>query len=191
MAKNKLAKVEDTKKDFASIVAATNKKNPAQQDIEALREMMREDASIWQNHGDWAKQTELVILNEYFETSGFLLETVKKKLANLRDELGWENATVLEKLLIRQVCLTWLRLYYLERQHQQATFGSHSLASGIYWDKRLSMAQKRHLKAIESLAKVRKMITQTAKLEAAASKAKSSHNLNSIKILEAMTKSGC
>ncbi|MEJ7860000.1 MAG: hypothetical protein WKF90_00040 [Pyrinomonadaceae bacterium] len=189
MAKNTLTKVDDTKKDFASIVAATNKKNPAQQDIEALREMMREDASIWQNHGDWAKQTELVILNEYFETSGFLLETVKKKLANLRDELGWENATVLEKLLIRQVCLTWLRLYYLERQHQQATSGSHSLVSGTYWDKRLSMAQKRHLKAIESLAKVRKMITQTAKLEAAASKAKSSHNLNSIKILEAMTKS--
>ncbi len=189
MAKNKLAKVEDTKKDFASIVAATNKKNPAQQDIEALREMMREDASIWQNHGDWAKQTELVILNEYFETSGFPLETVKKKLANLRDELGWENATVLEKLLIRQVCLTWLRLYYLERQHHQATSGSHSLVSGTYWDKRLSMAQKRHLKAVESLAKVRKMTAQTTKLEAAASKARSSQSMNSIKILKAMTKS--
>ncbi len=91
---------------FESIVAATNKKDPAQKDIEALREMMREDASIWQSYGDWAKQTELVILNEYFESSGFLLETVKKMLADLRDELGWQNATVIEKLLIRQICLT-------------------------------------------------------------------------------------
>lgn len=51
------------------------------------------------------------------------------------------------------------------------------------------MAQKRHLKAVESPAKVRKMIAQTAKLEATASEAKSSQTLNSIKILEGITKS--
>jgi hypothetical protein len=45
------------------------------------------------------------------------------------------------------------------------------------------------LKAIESLAKVRKMTARTARPEAAASKAKSSQILNSIKILESMTKS--
>jgi hypothetical protein len=52
----KLTKVKDNKKDFESILAATNKKNPAQQDIEALRELIREDSSIWQSYGDWAQQ---------------------------------------------------------------------------------------------------------------------------------------
>lgn len=170
------------------IFAATNKKNPKTEDIDALRELMREDSSIWKIYGDWAKQSESVILNQYFESSSFLLETVKKKLANMRDELGWEDATETEKLLIRQVCLTWLRLYFVERQHHQATFPSHSLTSGIYWDKRLSMAQKRHLKAIESLAKARKMAAQTKKLEATAKRAQSAQTLNSIKILESMTK---
>jgi hypothetical protein len=152
MANDKLAKTDDPKKDFAAILSATNKKNPKSEDIEDLRELMREDSNIWKIYGDWAKQSESTILSEYFESSGFLLETVKKKLANMRDELGWEDASEIEKLLIRQICLTWLRLYFVERQHHQATFGSHSLTSGIYWEKRLSMAQKRHLKAIESLA---------------------------------------
>ncbi len=189
MAENKLTETNKPKRDFKEIFSATNKKNPKEEDLNALREMMREDASIWQTYGDWAKQTELVLLNEYFQSSGLILETVEKKLANLRDELGWQDATEIEKLLIRQVCLTWLRLYFVERQHHQNTFQSHSLTSGIYWDKRLSMAQKRHLKAIESLAKVRKMTAQTAKFETAATKAKSAQTLNSIKILEAMTKS--
>lgn len=188
MAKNKIEKTDKSKRTFEEIFAATNKKNPKPEDLDALREMMNEDQSICQIYGDWARQTEAVILNEYFESSGLVLETIKKKLAEMRNELGWKNADIIEKLLIRQICLTWLRLYFVERQHHQATFPSHSLTQGIYWDKRLSEAQKRHLRAIESLAKVRKMTAQTNKLEAAASKSRSAQTVNSMKILEAMTK---
>ena len=188
MAENKQTKSDKPKKDFIEVFSATNKKNPKLEDIEALREMMNEDATIWQSYGDWAKDTESIILKQYFETSGLVLETVKKRLAELRKELDWENAGVLEKLLIRQICLTWLRLYYIERQHHQNTYQSHTLTVGIYWDKRLNEAQKRHLRAIESLAKVRKMTAQTAKSEAAANKAKSAQTVNSIKILEKFLK---
>jgi hypothetical protein len=69
------------------------------------------------------------------------------------------------------------------------TSGSHSLTHGIYWDKRLSKAQKRHLKAIESLVKVRKMAAQAANFKIAAPKAKSAQTLNSMKILKETTKS--
>lgn len=188
MAENEKNKLSFTGEDLQQVVNATNKKNPKEADLQRLREMMREDASIWQIYGDWARQTEDVILSEYFESSGFLLETVKKKLVDLRDELGWDNAPEIEKLLIRQICLSWLRLYHAERMHQQRTNQTHSFDLGMYWEKRLTLAQKRHLKAIESLAKVRKMTAQTDKLQAAASKAKSSQTLNSLKILEAMTK---
>lgn len=188
MAENKLAKAGKSKRDFEDILSATSKKNPKQEDIAALRELMDESASIWRIYGDWAKQTEDIILKEYFESNVLVLESVKRKLAELRKELDWENAGVLEKLLIRQICLTWLRLYFVERQHHQNTYQSHTLTVGIYWDKRLNEAQKRHLRAIESLAKVRKMTAQTAKFESAAIKARSAQTVNSIKILEAMTK---
>jgi len=189
MAENKLTKPDQKEKTLSEIIAATSKKNPKEEDIQTLRKMLKEDASIWQMYGDWAHQCELMISRDYFEANEFLTETVERKLRDLRNELGWETATVLEKLLIRQICITWLRLYYVERQHHQATTGSHSLTHGVYWDKRLSEVQKRHLKAIESLAKVRKMTAHTAKFETAATKAKSAQTLNSIKILKEMTKS--
>jgi hypothetical protein len=188
MAENKLTKPDQAEKTLSEIIAATSKKNPKEEDLQTLRKMMKEDANIWQMYGDWAHQCELMIMRDYFESNDFLGETVERKLRDLRNELNWETSTVLEKLLIRQICITWLRLYYVERQHHQATTGSHSLTHGVYWDKRLSEVQKRHLKAIESLAKVRKMTAQTAKFETAVTKAKSAQTLNSIKILEAMTK---
>jgi len=135
MAEDKLTKANEKKRTFEEVFTATNKRNPKQEDIKALRKIMDEDSSIWQTYGDWAKQTETVILNEYFESSGLVLETVRKRLIELRKELDWENAGVLEKLLIRQICLTYLRLYFVERQHHQTTFPSHSLTQGIYWDK--------------------------------------------------------
>lgn len=49
-------------------------------------------------------------------------------------------------------------------------------------------AQKRHLRAIESRAKVRKTTAQTEKFEAAAKRAQSAKTLNSLKILDAMPK---
>lgn len=189
MAENKLTKKYLVEKTLSEIIEATSKKNPKEDDIQTLRKMMEEDASIWQSYGDWAHQCELMISREYFEANEFLSQTVEKKLRDLRNQLGWENAGVLERLLIRQICITWLRLYFIERQHHQTTYQSHSLTQGVYWDKRLSEAQKRHLRAIESLAKVRKMTAQTNKLDAAASKARSAQSVNSMKILEAMTKS--
>lgn len=188
MANDKLVKADDPNNDFVKIFAATNKSNPKREDLAALRELMAEDSNIWKAYGDWAKQCELIILNDYFESNAFVLESVKRKLANMRDELGWENASEIEKLLIRQVCLTWLKLYHLERLHHSKTTQSHSSETGIYWDKRLTNAQKRHLKAIESLAKVRKITAQTAKHDAAAKRARSSQTLNSLKILDAVTK---
>lgn len=188
MAENKLVKTDKPKREFTEVFSATNKKNPKPEDIAALREMMKEDASIWQTYGDWGKQTEDVLISEYFESSGLVLESVKKKLVELRKELDWQNAGALEKLLIRQICLTWLRLYFIERQHHQNTYTSHTLTVGIYWDKRLNEAQRRHIKAIESLAKVRKMTFQTAILEAEADKAKAAQNFNPFSVLDAMTR---
>jgi hypothetical protein len=60
--------------------------------------------------------------------------------------------------------------------------------TGVYWDKRLINAQKRHLRAIESLAKVIKMTAQTTKLEAISKHSRSVKTLNSLKILDVRQK---
>ncbi len=42
------------------------------------------------------------------------------------------------------VSLCWLRLNFVEHGYTSATSGEHSLKVGIYWEKRLTAAQKRY-----------------------------------------------
>jgi len=43
-----------------------------------------------------------------------------------------------------------------------STVGQHDRASGTYWDKRLSAAQRRYLRAVETLERVRKLMRPDA-----------------------------
>ena len=48
-----------------------------------------------------------------------------------------------------------VRLQLVERDMSNSTKGSHSRESGAYWDRRLTEAQRRYLRAVNLLAKVR------------------------------------
>ena len=187
MANRDLTKPNKPIADFEQILKATCKANPDPKDLAALRELMKEDSLVWQIFGDLANRMESIILSDRFQSNALLFEALKMKLANMRDELGWNDSTEMEKLLIQQVCMTWLRLYLLESTHYQNTAENSPVEIGIYWDKRLAQAQKRHLKAVESLAKVRKLTYQSAKLENAAKQAKRSKTTDSLKVIEIAT----
>ena len=80
----------------------------------------------------------------------------------LRAQLGWEASSALERLLIEHVVTTWLRLRHAERQYNVHAMGeSVMLESGVYWEELLTAAQRRHLRAIESLARVRRLASKT------------------------------
>jgi hypothetical protein len=75
---------------------------------------------------------------------------------NRRNDLGYAEASPMERMLIDAVVLAWLRYTQVERAAANTWGDSHSLTSGAYWDKRLSAAQRRYLRAIETLARVRR-----------------------------------
>lgn len=79
----------------------------------------------------------------------------------MKIELGYENSTFVEKMLIDEIVLRWFRLTNIEHLHHQNTSSNHTSEHCNYWDKRLTQAQNRYLKSINTLAKVRKMIAQT------------------------------
>jgi len=76
------------------------------------------------------------------------MEATKRKVAEMRDQLGWKDSSRLEKIIIEQVCMNWLRLNYLELVHEQKNRESHTLAVGEHWDKLLTQAQKRYLRGV-------------------------------------------
>ena len=75
----------------------------------------------------------------------------------LKKDLGYGDAPLLEKLLIQQSALCWVKLNLVELSYSGTTAQSITLTLGIYWEKRLSAAQRRFTRACETLARVRKL----------------------------------
>ena len=76
----------------------------------------------------------------------------------MRRQLGANHADPLERLLIERVVLTWARLQYVEEQVSYSYMPNISnAATAEHWDKRLTHAQGRFLKACATLAKVRQL----------------------------------
>ncbi len=125
-----------------------------------MRELFKERPEVWQHTADIAAKTEDSIIINACSNSYGAQQAFRKKLAAMRDNLGWATATEIEKILIEQVCLNWLRLNLLESLHLSKTTENHNTETGIYWDKRLTAAQKRYLRVCESLAKVRKLTAE-------------------------------
>lgn len=153
-------KFESDDKNKLAIFEATNKEKPKQTDIEALDKLFEESPYIWQQIGNVAARVKDSIISSNAGKSHIVIEATKRKLADMRDKLGWKDSSQLEKIIIEQVCLNWLRLNALELTHDQKTRESHTLAVGEHWDKLLTQAQKRYLRTCESLAKVRKLLAE-------------------------------
>ena len=70
-----------------------------------------------------------------------------------------------EQLLIQQAALCWLKLNLVELSYSGTMKQSITLTLGIYWEKRLSAAQRRFTRACETLARVRKLSRNTPALQ--------------------------
>ena len=142
--------------EIRDIIAKTNKENPRAEDVARLKKMLAESPKLWRVAGDFSEHA-LWKTTEDIEGTPFVVESVRAGVEKLKEGLGYEGAPPLEKMLINQAALCWLRLNMPERTHWIKTYESHSTETGLYWDRRLLTAQRRFARACESLARVRKL----------------------------------
>jgi hypothetical protein len=93
---------------------------------------------------------------------------LQKRATAVRNGLGYEGATQLEQLLIDHAVLCWLRLQEAELGYSLATERSLPLSNADYWDRHLMAAQRRYLRACETLARVRRLLHPTLQVNIAA-----------------------
>ena len=138
-----------------AIINRVNAENPSRKDREAFQALVAEKPQAWAEMG-------AVCLNArdlYLSTMRPIeAEAIKLRLAEIEKELALPGDGPMEKLLIGHIVLCHLRLQMIERAYTDAMNQSHSLTLGIYWEKRLSAAQKRFIRATENLARVRKLM---------------------------------
>src|SRR5688572_23259869 len=149
---------EDADKLMELVTRAYKAKKPAKDDLNEIRKLLID-------HPEFCKaifgavevvQTEIIkaMIGGQQEVPTVALE---EYILSVRNEMGYHGAPIMEKLLIENIVTCWLRMQHYEQQLAFRMKGSYSLTILEFWERRLSVAQRRYLAACESLAKIRKM----------------------------------
>jgi hypothetical protein len=159
-------KAEQTRAEFRALLDKTNKENPQPKDVKALADLLGGERALelWRDVVSAGYLAELTVIENARATAG-VKECWKHRLQVLKKELGSDGAPLLEQMLIQQAALCWLKLNLVELSYSRTMSQSITLTLGMYWEKRLSAAQRRFTRACETLARVRKLSRNTPALQ--------------------------
>lgn len=143
--------------ELRALVDRVDRQKPDPADVKALRVYIDEHPGTWRKAGDLAEQANLRMI-EVMQAPKAMKVALTAGLAELAADLEQPGDGALERLIIRQIVGCWLRLSYVEYMVNINTVeGNFNMTQGTYWDKRLSAAGRGYLRAIETLARVRRL----------------------------------
>ena len=142
--------------EFLNLLDSTNIDKPAKKDVKALRNFLSEHPDLWAYGGDLAEQAILKLI-EQSQATPALKESLKTGYKQMQLALGMNTSPPLERLLIQQVVMAWLRLAYVELHYTDVTGGEQLIRRVDHWERRLNAAQRRFLRACSTLARIRKL----------------------------------
>lgn len=142
---------------FDELFKKTNKTDPKETDVEAFRELLSNnpEQELFEQVAGVMGLAESFLLQAGSPLSPGLNEILREKQRVIRDKLGCAEASELEQLLISHAALCWLRLGLIELGYTRVMSQSITLTLGAYWEKRLTVAQRRFTRACETLERVR------------------------------------
>ena len=147
---------------FLALVKTIDRENPAPADVQALRAMLDQQPDLWRVTGDLSRAAALHMVNQ-LHTGPVVSESLKRGWGALQDELGYPSASPLERLMIEQIALCWLYLHIVQLEYTHAQAQPMGTLDADHWDRRLSVAQQRYLRACDALARIRKLDRQAAR----------------------------
>jgi hypothetical protein len=161
-----IAKAELIRVKFRTLLDKTNTGNPHPEDLAALADLLNGNKSLelWRDVFSAAQYAERAVIENSSSVAG-VKECWKHRLSSLRQELGYNEAPALEKLLIQHAALSWLKVSLVELSYSHTMKQSISLPLAMYWEKKLTAAQRRFTRACETLARVRRLSRNTPALQ--------------------------
>jgi len=139
-----IAKAELIRVKFRTLLDKTNKGNPHPEDLATFSDLLNGNKSLelWRDVLSAAQYAERAVIENSSSVAG-VKECWKHRLSSLRQELGYNEAPMLEKLLIQHAALSWLKLSLVELHYSHTMKQSITLTHGVFWEKRLTAAQRR------------------------------------------------
>ena len=108
--------------------------------------------------GDLGRQLLGSVITFSFKENYGMAQAISANISQQRVDLGYESSSPLEKQLINHILLCWLRLYDCEMRFDSVRSDKPTMDQMQHWEKRLTAAQRRYLRAVETLAKVRRLL---------------------------------
>lgn len=165
------AEAQDVEKRFRDLYDSTNKQTGAKEsDAIALRDLMGDNAGekLWRRIPGPLRVAEEFALEHSPGITPGVVECWRLRPAETRHDLAGVNPSEVESLLAQHASLCWLRLAGVELLYTSKLGTSHTLTLGAYYDKRLTMAQRRFTRACETLERDRMMKQRAAQVGAGA-----------------------
>lgn len=132
------------------------------EDVEGFKQAIKEVPEVLKLF-DLTKIAQGQTLNNLSGDNQALELANKQLLKDIKQGLGYDDSSQLERLLIEQIILCHIRLYWVENLMTTNLKGSTS-KQVQYWEQRLSVNQRRYFRAIETLARVRKLASRTPEI---------------------------
>jgi len=120
-----------------------------------VREVLGEFPDLVSEIGDLARLAKGGMLDMLSDRNVLIRAAQEQYLADIVEEIAGPEATVIEKLLAEQIGICWLHVRHVEIKY--AHLKSYTLSEGEYYQRCLDQAQKRYLRAIKTLAQIRKL----------------------------------
>ncbi len=147
-----------TKQTVAEIVRAADTEKPSAETRKMLADLLNSDPAVWRAAGDMVEQSIRHLIKNVSGTSYAVNASMMHGWQQLPADLARSGDGELERLLVQQVVASWLHLGFIEYQYTAAiTSPDLTMKRGEYLERRLSAAQRRYLRATETLARVRRL----------------------------------
>lgn len=149
---------------FKALMDRVSTEKPDPKDLAELRRYLRKYPALIKTLADLAKIAGDDMLSD-ITSGGLVRATMEEGRDRFMIDLGYQESTPLEGILIETVYLTWLRYTNAERVYTQVIRDGCSFAKANYWERKLTQTHSRHLRSCETLARVRKLTRRTPALQ--------------------------
>lgn len=143
-------------REVEEVLDRCNTENPDPKDVKALRHYLRITPGLWRRYGDMIGITMEAVWSA-LPKHPTVVESFKQARLELRKELGFEQADTFERLLIEHVIVCWFQMQFTSAVYSTHYTESTSMDLKHYCCRMLSAAQRRYLRACETLVRIRRM----------------------------------
>ena len=144
---------------FVDLFIKVDKEKSDPSDLREVEIMLRDNPRLWHIASGFAGGVFERLVSSMNPGSKADQLIIKAEAEDIKRGLGYYKANQLERLIIDEAILCWAYINHAHAVLKNVMFSAEGLqySEHKYWQNNLTQCQKRYLKALETLARVRKL----------------------------------